>query len=55
MPINCNKNNTMGGDVTNVTKRNIGNKLKLDSKRNNVTSPPFRGDVCYACPGRLKP
>ena len=40
--------------VTSVTKRNKRNLLRLDSKRNNVTSPPFRGDVCYACPGSVQ-
>jgi len=44
----------MGVDVTSVTKRNKRNELKLDSKRNNVTSPPLRGDVCYACPGGVQ-
>jgi hypothetical protein len=44
----------IGVDMTSVTKRNKRNKLKLDSKRNNVTSPPYRGDVCYACPGAGK-
>ena len=40
--------------MTSVTKRNKRNELKLDSKRNNVTSPPLRGDVCYACPGGVQ-
>jgi len=28
--------------------------LKLDSKRNSVTAPPFRGAVRYACPGSVQ-
>jgi hypothetical protein len=40
--------------VTSVTKRNKRNISDLDSKRNSVTTPPFRGVVRYAAPDPAK-
>jgi hypothetical protein len=43
-----------GASVTSVTKRNKRNISTLDSKRNNVTTPPVGGLLCYACPGSVQ-
>ena len=48
------KLNDYASSVTSVTKRNKRNKSDLDSKRNSVTTPPFRGVVRYACPGPVQ-
>jgi len=41
--------------VTSVTKRNKRNLLRLDSKRNNVTSPPCKGGMYVTpAPGLFK-
>jgi len=40
--------------VTSVTKRDKRDKLKLDNRRDSVTTPPVGGLSCNACPGAGK-